>query len=304
MELAFRPSRQDDLTVIQKENREDYNFILGHYVHLREQLESFQEQYEEFCNKVNQLLENSYRKTFSLLPELDLATLQFPPIFFCIFANDGGSGESIVLDLLATIEFGEEAIIGFIAHELHHHYWDQILRLDINQIASEDMLFLYLIDRIAKEGVADVFDKDARIPAGGRPYLKARRQWFSEGVAKSPDAIQKINALIKEKGYEPTQREELSRAIRKLLIMNGNPLGYYMFQFIQRNCSKEEICQIAGDPFYFFKLYQQSAAAESAPRFCEEFVQLLKELENKYRLSEDQVPALDTMQYNGVGSND
>jgi hypothetical protein len=287
MELAFMPSRQDELKDIQADPPPSYNFILGHFVHIRDNMKNFRGAVEDFRQNLETVIEKAFSQALEFLPNLDLDKFDYPEIHFLVFAADGLSSSAIIFDLLTAVETGPEASIGYLAHEIHHYYRHLILRLNIPEIGEKDMHFLRILDRIHSEGLANRLDKHINIPETARDYHFRRREWFASMVDESPEVIRKINALFDDGENHGGRLDGIAAKIQKLLPMSGNPLGCFMHGHIEKHFTHDEIRTNADNPFSFFGFYNRSAEGGLlSPRFSDTFMEVIDNLQTRYLISE------------------
>ena len=82
----------------------------------------------------------------------------------------------------------------------------------------------------------------------------------------------------------PERRRELGRKLRDLVPLSGHPTGFYMSNLIIDQLGKDALIKEIGNPFTFFRLYNQGAdkKGNEAPTFSEKAIRFIQSLEEKY----------------------
>ncbi|MCB0753097.1 MAG: hypothetical protein KDC52_16610, partial [Ignavibacteriae bacterium] len=202
------------------------------------------------------------------------------PVSFLIFESNGRGSSPIVVDLAASIEWD---FMSFLSHEFHHWYRNRELQYNINKVSRDDE---YLVDALAKieaEGIADMVDKkDWFTKSNGATSTYARQ--FINDVGKTPFVIQQMDLLLKQLHKEPQTNAQVGQSIQKLLPQRGHTTGYFMASLILETIGKRDLVKCVGNPFEFFKLYNQAAKKSNGryPSFSNESIKVIEQLKRKY----------------------
>lgn len=261
--LAYMPSRRDSLKAALAGGG-FLGFALPHLMRvteIRDRLVAFRHE----LGSVD-LLGEARANAATLLPA-GLASSHPPPdVAFVFFAPDGrGYPGLIVADLLHIMESRDR--IGFFAHELHHHYRNQVAVLE-DEFTEDDFYWMYVLINLEEEGTADQLDK-ADLPALSDSELRlqvpdARRRDFFERYRRhyteANDWLQRIDEALQRAAVSPTLPAEEGKALHEALPIGGRPVGAFMASMILEKLGREQLAAAVGDPFAFWRLYNEAAA--------------------------------------------
>jgi len=271
--LVYIPSKMDSLN--EKLRKGIDKKYLQHYMKAKESKAELKEQIKVLKN--NPYSKDAIRLAMEYLPFADIKGA--PLVSFVIFANDGRDYHPIVIDLLATINWD---FLPFLAHEFHHFYRDKYKIIDMSKIEPADYYFVWAIDQIQKEGLADQIDKKKWFH---KNYDQSNFQIkkFKRYVNQSPELIKKMDNILTEAFIFSERREELSKKLREILPQSGHHPGYYMADAIIDRIGKEKLVESFANPFEFFRLYQKASELnEEDPSFSEKSIEFIRSLEKKY----------------------
>jgi hypothetical protein len=276
--LAFMPSKKAELETALKSKRQ--RPFLQHYMKALERRSELDAKMVEL--EKSTVIAAALRRAREYLP--DEIVSHKPPVSFVIFANDARGYDPIVMDLLATLD---QDITPFLGHEFHHWYRNHLLAYFVRAIERSDQALVAVLNQLQAEGIADQIDKKAWFgPAGAIPPSRvsyARR--FQEALDKTPKVIQSLDAyLTLYKDVEPETRRKIGKKMSRLIPMSGHPTGFYMANAILEKLGKDHLVEHVGNPFAFFRLYQQAAETDQGrhPTFSEESMELIETLERRY----------------------
>ncbi len=279
--IVFMPSKAYELEqALKKEQDQPFHLQhVHHYVQARENKEELKDYMNELKANAAEILDNSAEKAKRYLPPID--DQGYIPVSFLIFANDARGYTPVVIDMLFAVELGDLLHV-LIGHELHHYYRSKVLVYDRDVVEEEDENLIWVFDQIHCEGMADQIDKRKLISSEDGPLHFFAGQWEAM-VQNAPEYINEMDKLLCEIADYPKRKEEISSQLRKKLPMSGHPVGFYMTNVVIENLGKEELVEKAGNPFAFFRLYNNAAGIDNRhTTFSKKAIKVIEELENKY----------------------
>lgn len=200
-----------------------------------------------------------------------------PPVSFLIFMNDARGSEPVVVDVLMAAELPERDLTLILAHEFHHFYRNRLLAFDQSASPAGCGDLLWVIDQIHAEGLADLINVPEMIYGGGAWASGAASLAYRAAVEAAPAYLARLDQALSEVdsrlaaspsgSADLTELAALSRSLREALPRSGHPIGYYMASFLARSGHAAELVDTLGDPFAFFRVYQDAAAASGPPAF-------------------------------------
>lgn len=282
--IAFMPSMADELDLALKREEElpFHMQFVHHYVRANEKRTELAQFMKELKTNAGSVMEKAAREAKNYLPPIE--DQDYIAVSFLIFANDARGYTPLVIDMLFAIELGGLLPV-LIGHELHHYYRNKILAYNPEDIDKEDKNLIWVMDQIHCEGIADQIDKKKLITSEDGPLHFFSDPWDGM-VDNAPEFIEIMDDLLCRMAESPQEKEELSLQLRSALPMSGHPVGYYMTNVIIERAGKKELIKKAGNPFAFFRLYNQTAMADECdiPKFSDDAMRYITELEAKYVL--------------------
>lgn len=279
--IVLMPSKTHELEqALKKEQDQPFHIQhVHHYAQARDNKEELKEYMNDLKANAAEILENSVKKAKRYLPPIE--EQGYIPVSFLIFANDARGYTPVVIDMLFAIELGDLLHV-LIGHELHHYYRNKILVYDRDVVEDEDEDLIWVFDQIHCEGIADQIDKRKLISSEDGPLHFFAGQWEAM-VQNAPEYINEMDKLLCKIADSPGRRAEISSQLRTKLPMSGHPVGFYMTNVVIEKLGKEDLVEKAGNPFAFFRLYNNAAGIDSMhPYFSEKAMNVIEELENKY----------------------
>jgi len=274
-EMAYMPSKKEDL----QKRLEQKNFFTSYLEHLVKVKEN-----KDLIKEAQKRLENSpdfyYRaleKTSKLLPAGTLEKFEKPVVSFIIFGPDGRGYEPIIIDLL-YFETGNLDMERFLAHELHHAYMDNFTLFKDGQEIINWVTYL-----VYSEAMADQIDKIDKYYNTENPDTSEQAVKYRELVEESPEIIVHLDSLLSELYHNQKNYFEKAKDISRSIPMSGHTLGYFMASKILEYEGREELMKDFGNHYAFFFRYNGIAKENGLPSFSESSMQLLKDLEQKYK---------------------
>jgi hypothetical protein len=286
--LAFMPSRKEalekELAELREKGKKSFGYYLrasyvAHYVNIRDRKEEMLAFVDSL--KYTPMTDAAVEKARAFLPDMEISGT--PSVCFIVFGNDGRGYSPVIMDLGYIMAFGPDLLLLF-GHEYHHYYIHQIWKYDEERVEEKDAPFMWAIGQIYKEGLADQVDKVKRYYEGEvNPYHAAWADKFKNAVEDTPQVISVLNTILESMADEPEARLELGREFSRSVPQSGHPTGFYMSRMIRENLGKEALIRDAGNPFAFFRTYNQAASGvQDAPLFSDKAMGVIEELEMKY----------------------
>lgn len=173
----------------------------------------------------------------------------------------------------------------YFAHEFFHFYREQKLDFKFPSQESDEYSLIWRLDQIENEGIADLINVKQLYLDG---CCFADTEWaeqIRDEQAQQPDVIRKFDKILSKIHDQPSQQKKLKPEIRRLITRAGHPTGFYMANVILKQLGRQALVDIVRNPFKFFDLYNVAAKKDgNAPLFSTRSIQLIKDLEKKYRL--------------------
>jgi len=284
--LAFKPSKKDELEN-ELQNPKNYRRnYLQHYLRVKNMREDILAQID-FLKKTP-LTQDAILAAFEYLPAAKIR--DYPPVSFIIFGNDARGYSPIVIDIAYAQQQGE-IFFYLLAHEYHHFYRNRILEYDEEIIAEEDKDIIWTLNQVQGEGMADQIDKrKAFYSENILLHNQDATDRYREAVERTPEIIKAVDELFCRIADSPGKKRELGQQIRKTVPWSGHTTGFYMTNVILDQLGKIPLLEEAGNPFGFFRLYNQAATKRVAtiPVFSDKALSVVAGLEKKYIIEEQQ----------------
>ena len=151
-----------------------------------------------------------------------------------------------------------------IGHELHHNYRSRIARA-LKPLGG-DMLAWRLVTT-ELEGIAGLIDM-ADIPTLTRESPAARYSiprlfdYYVEYQAdyrRSNQWLAWVESLLERADAHPDSARAIGNRLAAVLPDNGRIIGAFMASTIVQRLGRERLLQVVGDPFAFWRLYNEAA---------------------------------------------
>lgn len=276
--LAFMPSKTEELKIALESGAD--NLYLPHYVRVRRMKSQIMKYIDSL--DFSHLSKTAMNAALSFLPQASMPKKTMPPnIAFVIFKNDARGYDPIVIDALASMEWGDLHL--FLGHEFHHHFRNKI-PFALNFLSSDTIegCLVNTIISVESEGVADLINVDQQCSSEECTQRQVR---YKRLLEKVPDSIRYLNDWIlhNRKSLSKLDLKEC-KALADRVSDSGHQMGYYMAKAIIRHSSKESLIATVGRPFAFLKLYQKAAEEEGFFSFSKNSQEVMGNLENKYTI--------------------
>lgn len=198
-------------------------------------------------------------------------------VAFLLFGPDARGFNAVLMDALFYVDLGKERELT-LAHELHHVLRGRREALQVN--VSEEAI--WWLRQILAEGIADRINRapalDARDDAYGFRNTERGKEYAAH-LAKSPDIIRGMDALLQKMADAPDQVEALAGQFQSLIPLSGHLPGYYMASLIEARLGRDRLLEDQVNPATFFALYDEAAAKDGkAPRFSRKSLAYIRHL--------------------------
>ena len=276
IQLAFKPSKKNELEARLKEEKGWVSQFLKHFVRAKKERAFIEEKVEEL--KKLSFVEAAVKEARKFLPQFEIKT--YPPISFVVFGPDARGYVPVVLDILYTADRGE-GLITFVAHEFHHYYRN--LFFDCGQ----DQQILWVINQVQAEGIADQiniglwFHDESLYPE----YAQDNRYTnYLEWYKKSPEILGEMDRLFSEMFDYPEKKGKLGSELQKIVPQSGHPTGFFMANLILEQMGRDALIGTVKNPFAFFRVYKEAADKKGGdtPTFSDKTIEFIQLLENRY----------------------
>ncbi len=277
--LAFMPSKAWELGEALKSTERTKIGYIEHYLRVKSMKDKILAQLRKL--EETPLAEAVAAKASSFLPPAKCADL--PGVSFLIFGNDARGYSRVVVDIVFSIE-AESVLPLLLAHEFHHFYRNKILAFDPRLVGAEDKSIVWLMNQIQAEGIADQIDKPFWFyRENAVPSYQAFALKYREFVERSPKTIRAMDQLFCRMWESPRNKRGMGSKFLKIVPMSGHPTGFWMANTIQEELGREALIREVGNPFAFFRLYNQAAIKKrGVPSFSEEAMSLISSLAKRY----------------------
>ena len=256
IELAFRPSNSARLDSLLTHANYWRRRDLLHLVRVRGAIDELRE-YQATLD-IDAAIRQGLREAAVYLPA-GATEAPPPPIRFVIFSPDARVMRgNIIFDLAFTYDLGFDLLASTMAHEFHHYLIGDDARF--HPPAQEDPHYglIRAIRQLQVEGVADLIDKEAvdSARADDPDWHERWRVPFSTTAGR----LASFDSLLVELATDSTRLVAHGRrALDELFPMAGHPNGNAMARLIERELGREAIIRSLGNPFEFFRLYDEAA---------------------------------------------
>ncbi|MCC2617806.1 hypothetical protein LJ739_16260 [Aestuariibacter halophilus] len=202
-------------------------------------------------------------------------------VAFAAFQKDArGYRSSIVMDPLFALEAGNN-LVYWLAHETHH-----ILRHSVAVATTPDgesaknKSLVWVLRQLQSEGIADQIDKPHTFFGEGYLAHSKFAKFFRNEVVKGPTRIAQLNDLIQEIKVCQLECDAIDERIRKVAVMAGHPLGFFMADAIEKTLGRDALIVDIGDPSQFLASYNRAAlkSAQKLPIFSESSLEYVSRL--------------------------
>lgn len=243
---------------------------------------SLREELNEHAEKLasSRVAAEAMEHTLAWLPtSLRIKAGDHPPVAFLVFDLDARGYSPIVMDILASREWGD--LSRFLGHEFHHYYRNKLLSIDLAIASAEDQPLLWVLNQLHCEGLADQIDKHEDVPADS--LMAGFMRHYRKCAAEAPASVELLDRTLRACSTTPEQKRELGEALRGKLPLSGHPTGFYMANVILKQLGREPLIDTFASPFQFLELYTQAAKKDpTAPVLSTAALQYAGALTEKY----------------------
>jgi hypothetical protein len=235
------------------------------------------------------LMEEGQRLAQTYLPAGTTRSQPAPAVSFLYFLDARGYPERILLDPLYFMRLRNPVEV--LAHEYHHYYRSRIARP--HRPYGSDLL-VWTLSTVESEGLAGMLDK-RDVPSMSRAELEARYvnpsrlAYFVEyqvEYRRSNERLRQAEDVLERIAQHPDSTGPLGTWLHRELPDNGRIMGAFMSEVIERELGRERLVAVVGDPFAFWRLYNEAARRTNgaARVLSDRAMGTVTDLEAKYRL--------------------
>lgn len=281
--LAFMPSKAWERRNALKSQRD--TLYLPHYIRVQNMKSLIVRHLDSLDASL--VFKKALQAANSLLPSISTdRKTEYPNVSFIIFENDARGYDPIVIDALASMEWGDISL--FLGHEFHHFFRNKLpFTLNFLDTGTIEACLVNIVISIESEGIADLINMDQECST--EPWTR-RRDRYERLLELVPESIRYLDDWVIHNYFRfPEIEEEKCKALYTHITDSGHQVGYYMAKAILRHFSKENLIAAVGKPFSFLRLYQEAAEKEDGSIvFSEKVQKILSHLESKYTSKTDQ----------------
>ena len=270
---AYMPSKKAELLVALRRSKE--RPYLNHYVRVRQRKDAIVRYLTGL--KASDLSARAMAAASSYLPQRFRNTVTAAPrTAFLVFKNDARGHDPIVMDALASMEWGDLSL--FLGHEFHHYYRNKLpSSLNFAEAASGEDCLLNMLVSIESEGIADLINMDQTMSKPTAMW-KRRKKRYDGLLAEVPDAIRYLDRWISKTNLSSANWEKACGELRARIADSGHEMGNYMAKVALERFGKEELVETVGNPFDFIGLYEKAAAGTAQPCFSARSIRTIRNL--------------------------
>lgn len=239
----------------------------------------FREHLKYLKNNEQTKSDSMIARTIKFLPDNKLLNDSLPKIYYHALDHDGSAnGKGIFISIMAAHQNDTRRLSNFESHEYFHIQRPNIL--ENVKIDSLDQGIIWALNAVLNEGLADMVDKDVMLSDNSDWWLKEMVNDFYVGSSK--EVISDFNNMIID---ETIGKHHSENDYRKVLLGSvGHVPGYRMAKLIADKGKLQEVIDNAGNPFFFFILYNNVASEypEKYPVYDIVSINYIKELAKKY----------------------
>ena len=110
----------------------------------------------------------------------------------------------------------------------------------------------------------------------------ARATKYRKLVEETPEIISRVDSLLGDMYINSERFADNADLISKSIPMSGHTVGYYIGRFMLKQGGIDLVMKDFGNPYAFFKRYNDLALEFDYPSFSNESISLLEEMEKRY----------------------
>jgi len=279
MELAFKPSRAEELQAAQKQGRAG---MAGHFASLKSKRAAVDAYLKslETENWIGRIMADVRPYLPAELLETNPKPL-FTPVFF---SPDLRYGYAI---FIFDPSYGgkDPAVVEYYARFFVLYYYR-----DFQTVYDYDRLKVKHAEAVRLFGNLERFGFMENIRPGNSHYdgdparKETDRKAFEAGFKDAPALLARLDRTLTDIGTAGGTTQAWAKLSFRDFPLEGRPLGYFMARTIEERLGKERLIVTLGNPFAFIRLYNEAAAKgpASLPRFGKAAIELIGALEKEY----------------------
>ena len=281
--LGIKPSESEEREIWKEKNYYDYRFV-RHFAEVKDNTELLQNFSREINNR--ELIDRSLKLMLNYWTS-SLGYADSIPVEFIFFDRDARGYEPILIDLLYAYETSRKGELELLlAHEMHHFCRNRYLSFKRPSDTLPEYYIIWIMNQVHAEGIADLIDKPTRFD---NPLNADKAKRYYSYLADTPGHIKKMDSLLVNYSLAGEEKKQIARQISQTAPNSGHPMGYFMASVILNESGKETLLSQIGNPFNFFRLYNDAASkySDKYPRFSEKSIEVINKLESEYSIPAD-----------------
>jgi len=277
--LAFKPSQNEEREKLLNNGGDRY---LSHYSNIKNQKDRLITYFKQL--KSGEYFNKVLKEVESFLPAGDLKKQPTPPIAFIVYINDlHYAYKPMIIDILYALD-NKEVSNYFINYYTFRYYRNKLLSYEPAEVLVKDGYVIDFIDGLQFKGLLQQFNNYYDRFSSNPSRKETVRKEFPLYYEKTFSSLKEADELMQVIADNPSDYEIPGSRLLDILPLDGYPAGLSMADAIKEKPGKEKLVQSAGNPFEFFRLYNQAARLnkEKYYVFSEKTMNLLNRLEERY----------------------
>ena len=276
---VFMPSMSDSLTWLMEKSNTIKKRLLRHYIEVRDRYPEVKAQTNLL--KKSPIAQNAAMNALSFLPMDELT--DYPPVSFLIFDDGVRNLPIICIDVLHSKKMGDE-LPKMLAREYFMRMRGTLMQFDPSDVRAEDQPLIRSLENMLSGGTADyIYKREVLLK---QPYdsLSQMDQVYMDMYNSAPEVIGTMNKFLELMMDDQSHYAGYTSQFKKALPMDGNPIGFYMVEVIDKVAGKGSLIRQIANPFAFLTIYNSAAKLRPGeyPVFSDNSLSVTKILEGKY----------------------
>lgn len=203
-----------------------------------------------------------------------------PPVSVVVLKDRDGRGYvPVIMDVSWWLDYRRD-LVYILAHESFHYLHSNIMRFRYEDTQPADEDIFWVIKQTQFEGIADQVGGPLHTPFS--MYSRADVEDYARRVEEQASFVPVLDEALRRVAAEPTAARVAGSEVRRRLVSSGHLLGDYMADCVIEASGAEALRHDMGNPFTFFRAYNQAAARLGKPVYSEGALETLRRLERMY----------------------
>jgi hypothetical protein len=166
-------------------------------------------------------------------------------------------------------------------------------KVDSTKVDGDDARIVQVLERMELDGVADLIDKRGLVSTlplapneAANPVVKEILDQYRQFWLSGPNYLRAVDETLRPLNGGNAQAEPVGVALSERMRGAGPAVGMYMADAVERTLGRRRLIETVGNPFAFFRAYQEAAEKAKSPKaipsFSSETMEVLRTLEAKY----------------------